>query len=85
MSCNKSRFSQWEVEGEVRQRVAKALAEAEQGRVASQCQGAKERSAIARAMCSLADRVGTTQKAVGAWMRALQVSEKGAEEAQGTG
>jgi hypothetical protein len=85
VSWNKSRFSQWEVEGEVLQCVAKALAEAEQTRVASQCQGAKKRSAIARAMCSLADRVGTTQKAVGAWMRALQAPGKGAEQTQGTG
>jgi hypothetical protein len=85
VSWNKSRFSQWEVEGEVRQRVGKALAEAEQGRVASQCQLARERSAIARAMCSLADRVGASQEAVRAWMRALHVPEKGAKEAQGTG
>ena len=85
MSWNKSRFSQWEVEGEVRQRVGKALAEAEQGRLASQCQGARERSASARAICSLVDRVGASQKAVGAWMRALHVPEKGAEEAQETG
>lgn len=85
VSWNKSRFSQWEVEGEVRQRVGKALAEAEQGRVASQCQSARERSAIARAICSLADRVGAGQEAVRAWRQALQEPEKGAEEAQGTG
>ena len=78
MSWNKTRFAQWEVEGEVRQRVGKALAEAERGRVASQCQGVRERSATARVMCSLADRVG-------AWMRALHVVEKGAKEAQETG
>ena len=85
MSWSKSRFSQWEVEGEVWQRVDKAMAEAEQGRVASQCRGARERSAITRAMCSLADRVGASQEAVRAWMRALQVPEKGAGEAQETG
>jgi hypothetical protein len=85
VSWNKSRFSQWEVEGEVRQRVAKALAEAEQTRVASQCQGGRKRSAIARAMCSVVDRVRASQEAVGAWMRALQVPEKGAEQTQGTG
>jgi hypothetical protein len=85
VSWNKSRFSQWEVEGEVWQRVGKALAEAEQARVASQCQGARGRSAIARAMCSLADRVGASREAIRAWMRALQVPKKGAEKAQETG
>ncbi len=85
MSWTKSKFSQWQVEGEVRQRVGKALAEAEQGRFASQCQSARERSAIARAMCSLGARVGASQEAVRAWMRARYAPEKGAEKAQETG
>ena len=85
MSWNKSRFSQREVEGEVWQRVDKALAEAEQDRVSRQCQGARERSAIARVKSSLADRVRASQEAVRAWRRVLQVPEKGAKEAQETG
>jgi hypothetical protein len=84
VSWNKTRFSQWEVEGEVRQRVSKALVEAEQGRVASHCQGAREGSVIARAICSLADRVVASQGAVRAWMRTLHVPEKGAGAAQET-
>ena len=86
MSWNKSRFSQWEVEGEVRQRVGKVLAEAEQGRLAHQCQGARESSAITRAICSLnaglsslTVRVGVGWLAVRTRMRASQVLEKGAE------
>ena len=85
MSWDKSRFSQWEVEGEVWQRLGKALAEAERDRVASHCRGARGRSATARAMCSLADRVAVSQETVRAWMRALQVPEKGVGEAQETG
>ena len=85
MSWNKTRFSQWEVEGEVRQRVNEALVEAEQGRVASQCQGARGRSAIARAICSLADRMVASRGAGRAWKRAIHVPEKGAEAAQKTG
>ena len=85
MTWNKSRFSQWEVEGEVRQRVNKAMAGAEQDRLASQCQRPRKRSAIPGAIYSLLERVGTGQEAIRAWRRALQVPEKGAEEARETG
>jgi hypothetical protein len=81
VSWNRSRFSQWEVEGEVRQRVGKALAEAEQGRLANRCQGARERSTIARATCTL---VWACWRFARAWMRALQVLEEGVEKAQET-
>jgi hypothetical protein len=89
MSWNKSWFSQWEVEGEVRQRVGKALAAVEQDRLANQCQVARERSAIAGVICLLkADpgsrsvRARASWETVRAWLRALEVLEKGGAEAQ---
>jgi hypothetical protein len=85
MSWNKTRFSQWEVEGEVRQRVNRALAEADQERAANQCQVAKERSAIVRAICWLADRVRVEQEAIQVWMRVPKGLEKGAKQAKETG
>lgn len=85
MSWNRSRFSQWEVEGEVRQRVGKALAESERGRLAHQCQGARERPAVARAMYWLKEGLGLLLVRAETRVRALQVLKKGAGEAKRTG
>jgi hypothetical protein len=89
VSWNKSRFSQWEVEGEVRQRVGKALAAAEQDRLAKRCQVVRERSAVAGVIWllkagpgSLLVRARARWEAVWVWLRAPQVLEKGGETTQ---
>jgi hypothetical protein len=85
VSWNRSRFSQWEVEGEVRQRVGQALAQAERDRMADQCQAEKERPVVAGAMGRLKAGTGPLLVRVEAWVRALQVLEKGVGRAKRTG
>jgi hypothetical protein len=85
VSWYRSRFSQWEVEGEVRQRVGEALEESERARMAHQCQDASEWSATARVVCWL--KAGAAMLAVRweSWTRALQMLKKELDrpEAQG--
>ena len=50
MSWNQTRFSRWEVEGEVRQRVGNALAEVEYDRLANQARRARNRRLRLRAL-----------------------------------
>jgi hypothetical protein len=83
MSWNRTRFSQWEVEGEVRQRVGKALAEAEQDRMANQCQEAKERPVGAGAMGWLKAGFGILMVRAGSWVRAPHAVDRGTGEAKG--
>ncbi len=86
MSWNRSRFSQWEVEGEVRQRVGKALARSRAGQDGQPMPGRKRRGQrLRRTMGRLEAGLGLLEARAGARVRALQVLEKGAGEAKGTG
>jgi len=71
----KSRFAQWEVEGQVRERVACALHETEHGRLARTAQGAGTRYTPGRILGILGSGLGlligwaeTRLRAVRSWV-----------------